>query len=347
MSKKTIFITLTIIFTFIIIEFFSFATLKIYKIYNKDNKASFTDENEYFLANDIVEKKNYFAFYGWKGFYSDTNKYKVRETTINKKSNNKNNIFFFGGSTTLGTGVKFDQTISSHFSNLDHKFQPVNFGEHSYVSGQSLNRLIEINNEIKQNDIVIFYEGVNDVIHSCQKNNSFGHSRVAQINELIKNENRVLYNFLKKYLSYFQNLNSFNLINGVSKKLFNYDLKYQYMKDNYFCDDKNNAEIVANNIVRHWKTAEVLSKNRGAKFYAFLQPSPYTADFEVNQAVRATWKKSFDDVYPIIRSKIKNRKNFFDISKILQKDYYLDWCCHLSSEGNKFIAEVIYSNTIN
>ena len=58
------------------------------------------------------------------------------------------NIFFFGGSTILGAGVKFDQTISSHFSNLDHKFKPINFGEHSYVSGQSLNRLIEISNEI-------------------------------------------------------------------------------------------------------------------------------------------------------------------------------------------------------
>ena len=38
----------------------------------------------------------------------------------------------------------------------------------------SCKQLIEINNEITQNDIVIFYEGVNDVINSCQKNNSFG-----------------------------------------------------------------------------------------------------------------------------------------------------------------------------
>ena len=43
-------------------------------------------------------------------------------------------------------------------------------GEHSYVSGQSLNRLIEIIDQINKDDIVIFYEGVNDVTVNCQKN---------------------------------------------------------------------------------------------------------------------------------------------------------------------------------
>ena len=41
-------------------------------------------------------------------------------------------------------------------------------GEHSYVSGQSLNRLIEIIDQINKDDIVIFYEGVNDVTVNCQ-----------------------------------------------------------------------------------------------------------------------------------------------------------------------------------
>lgn len=344
MKKQKIFIFLTIICTFVLFEFISFVTFHLYEIYIVNKKTNYEYKDEYSRANDIREKKSYFAFYGWRGFYSDSNKFKVRETTMNKKFNNNNYIYFFGGSTILGAGVEFDQSIPSHFSNLEHKLQPINMGEHSYVSGQSLNRLIEIINEINKNDIVIFYDGVNDVIINCQKNNGLnGNSRVGYINNLIKNENRIIYNLKKKYLPYFQKLYSFKLINFISKKKFNYDLVYQDMVNNYHCDNKKNSEIVANNIIRHWEVAEVLVRERGAKFYAFLQPSPYTAQFKVNAPVREVWKKSYDDVYPSIRSKIKDHTNFFDISKTLQEDYYLDWCCHLNSDGNRFMAETIFS----
>ena len=53
-------------------------------------------------------------------------------------------------------------------------------------------------------------------------------------------------------------------------------------------------------------------------------------------------KKSFDDVYPIIRNLSKNIEKFYDLSGTLDKDYYLDWCCHLNSEGNRYVAEKIF-----
>ena len=188
--KKIIFFGLASLIFFALFELFSFSILKIYSKFNTtEPQIKITSGYKYIEAKDIPEKKNYHAFYGWRGYYSD-NKFKVRQTLENKKWNNKSYIYFFGGSTVLGAGTTFDKTIPSHFANLNHYFQPINMGEHSYVSRQSLNRLIEIIDEIKKNDIVIFYEGVNDVVVNCQKNLGVnGHSRVSEINKLVKNQN--------------------------------------------------------------------------------------------------------------------------------------------------------------
>ena len=67
----------------------------------------------------------------------------LRKTKKNPNWNLKSKIWFFGGSTIWGTSVSDENTIPSLSSDLNHDFQPVNVGENLYVSGQSLNRLIE------------------------------------------------------------------------------------------------------------------------------------------------------------------------------------------------------------
>ena len=223
----------------------------------------------------------------------------------------------------------------------------MNMGDMGYVSGQSLNRLIEIIDKINKNDIIVFYEGVNDVITNCQEDlGPNGHSRVKLINDLIKNDGKIFINLYIKVLELFQKTNSFNFINGLSKKLFSYDLLYQQASENYSCTDKKIANQVANNLIRHWSIANYLADMKGAKFFAFLQPSPYTADFEVNVPSREIWKKSYEDVYPKIRNLMSEKNNFYDLSKILKKDFYIDWCCHLNSDGNR-ITQIKFFNDRN
>jgi len=344
--KKTFFLTLTLFIYLILFEAASFSILKLYpKIFAKNFNTKTEKKYEYIYADDIQQKKKYSAFYGWRrSLHSNHNKFNVRKSLTNKNWNKKNYIYFFGGSTILGNGTTFDGSIPSHFSNLNHSLQPVNIGEDSYVSGQSLNRLIEIINEINRNDIVVFYDGVNDVLINCRKNIGLnGHSRVLMINQLIKDQDKIFKTIYNKFLRTFQKTYSFALINKALKKLFSYDLKYQSAKQNYICGEKNNAIEVAKNLKRHWMVAETLVQSRGAKFFAFLQPSRYTADFKVNYPSRKIRKKSYDDVYPLIREMIKNKENYHDLSKSLKKNYYVDWCCHLHSEGNQFISRKIYN----
>ena len=63
-----------------------------------------------------------------------------------------------------GSSVSDINTIPSLSSDLNHSFQPINFGEGGYNSGQALNRLIEVIDDVQEGDHVVFFDGVNDII---------------------------------------------------------------------------------------------------------------------------------------------------------------------------------------
>lgn len=343
--KKPIFILLILIITTAILEIFSFAIVKTYRYLN--NIPNYTGVS---IAHDIIEKeKKYYAFYTWRDNYSDTNIYGSRQTTINPNWNKKNYIYFFGGSTMIGSGVGFNESIPSHAANLGHSYQPVNLGDHGYVSGQSLNRLIEIIDDVKKGDIVVFYDGNNDTLSNCNTlNGPNGHGEVGHFRELLKDEKQLIklkFNYLK-IQDFIYTSNTFAVINGVFKRFFSLNLLNlrepdQLRTTNFGCDKEEYAFAVAKNVVRHWKVAETIVKDKNAKFICVLQPTPYTSTFKVNQPVRLLWKRSIEKVYPAIKKFSKNLDCFNDLSEVLDRDYYIDNCCHLNSEGNKVIANEI------
>jgi hypothetical protein len=83
-------------------------------------------------------------------------------------------VFFFDGSTVWGQGVRDDHTIPSllaqHLaSQLSDRVEVFNFGQIGYVSTQELFLLEEQLRNRNVPDIVIFYDGANDV-HSAFDN---------------------------------------------------------------------------------------------------------------------------------------------------------------------------------
>ena len=336
--KKTIFYLITILLVGFIIETGSFISIKIYSLLSSSEKKNL-ENNKYIYETDILEKKSYHAFYGWKGLYSNKNKYKSRESIINKKWNKNDYIYFFGGSTMIGAGVNFKGTIPSHAAKLDHHYQPINLGEHGWVSGQSLNRMIEIIDDIKKGDHVIFYDGVNDTFVNCNLlNGPNGHSEVKYFRDILQNENNFFY---RKLTNLFLNTNTAQFLNGAIYKVFKINLKEDNMLKNYGCADSNYSLEVAKTLIRHWKSAETLINSKGAKFSCILQPNPYTAKFKTIHPSRKIWKLSIQDVYPNIEKLAKELDCFHNLSDAFDKDYYTDWCCHVSSNGNKFLARKI------
>ena len=94
----------------------------------------------------------------------------------------------FGGSTLWVTGASDSQTIPSHFNSLTNT--PVyNFGESGWNSRQSLNQLINAIGDGRNPSVVIFYDGVNDIINQCRSDLKLvpSHSRERKIQNVMVN----------------------------------------------------------------------------------------------------------------------------------------------------------------
>ncbi len=79
-------------------------------------------------------------------------------------------VFMFGGSTMMGIGARDSATIPSHLSRLLNRnraaVEVTNFGQGGYVSTQEVLILFEELRRGNRPDIVIFYDGLNDIFSS-------------------------------------------------------------------------------------------------------------------------------------------------------------------------------------
>lgn len=89
-------------------------------------------------------------------------------------------VFTFGGSTMWGSGARDDHTIASYLSKLlyekGYRAEVTNYGQIGYVSTQEAIALLRRIQRGDVPDIVLFYDGINDVFSSHQ-NGAAGVSR--------------------------------------------------------------------------------------------------------------------------------------------------------------------------
>jgi len=318
-----------------------------------------TEEQRNFFSEKLnFGEYNYKAFVEWKntefiGKYMTINSDGRRMTGYESKYHQAPTIRFFGGSTMWGYGVADDSTIPTLIARKE-QLNVVNYAEQGYNSRQSLNALIENINEIKKGDLVVFYEGVNDS-HNCFKENSTnGHLREGYIREALREKRRLekypteIYYlgtyYMGKFLwSYYAKTNTYELIARAKRRLFGDETGSSAIAS--VCGDASKAEEVANFLVTSWKVSEIVVKGIGAKFACVLQPNPYTLGFEPHFS-NVSLAQMANSVYPLVRQKARDLDCFVDLSQSLQKDYYLDACCHVNREGNEEIANLLYSRVI-
>ena len=112
----------------------------------------------------------YLSFVGWRRFPYDGETVKINENgvrrTVDRTPNDKSSkaIFFFGGSTMWGSGVSDEFTIPSVFASITQDYEAFNFGEAAYTAHQSLETLIKLLQAGERPDVVVFYDGVNEII---------------------------------------------------------------------------------------------------------------------------------------------------------------------------------------
>ena len=313
-----------------------------------------TYENKQFSIELFNELKklptNYRSFIGWKrqkvnfkytNILGPYNARKSRGEAIN------NSVWFFGGSTMWGIGSSDMQTIPSHFNSLTNL--PVyNFGETGWNSRQSLNQLINVIGDNHKPSVVIFYDGVNDLIHQCRSQIKLlpAHSREKQIQNALKRPStkKRLSNFIiSPYVSLAKNLN-------IQLPVFK---QVNYKPQD--CDiNQTKALSIAKHLVNNWRTAYILSKTYGFEFYGILQPTLFTTQTNTEYFPASEVKTNsqteiqYNTVYPLILNEIKSYCKFdkdFCASMIDGTDWldktrniFIDYC-HINSFGNKVIAQ--------
>lgn len=251
-------------------------------------------------------------------------------------------IFMFGGSTMWGEGVRDRHTIPSllakELATRNIKAEITNFGEVAYVQTQELIELVLQLQRGNVPDIVIFYDGYNDV-YAAMQNRSAGFSQFEWKRELEYNIS-TRYNKLKKVFL-LNSLEQFYLgrfIKSLSDKL---TYKQPFSQESKTLS-KDIIEVYLNNI----KIIAALGKAYGFLPLFYWQPVIYTKNnltaFEKGFATEPLGSL-YHQAHAVMEANAAEfaKYHFYDISGLFaaaRNSVYIDYS-HVNEDANRIIAQ--------
>lgn len=258
-------------------------------------------------------------------------------------------IWFYGGSTVICVEVPDEYTLPSQFSRLvnsltDSKFEIINAGASSITIKHQLNKLLTYS-DLKKGDIVIFMDGLNDVIQTLIYQNPNGtmieHNREYIASMGLTSRTMLLaYDKMEPYSAF------------VSRFLNPFQPSYRQVTINEKLLDTLEVDYF-DTIVK----ANKFVSSKGATFYHFLQPTMYTTP-NLTPEEKKVWgnayitEKSAPEAYRLGNPRLlrAHQKAYslgiksYDISSSLEnrpRDIFVD-SAHLNEDGNAFLAAEIY-----
>ncbi len=304
------------------------------------------------MSKDQEQGSLYRSFIGWRRKPFSGN-YKNVEPPYNTRLSVNNSIdesvWFFGGSTMWGSGAIDSETIPSWYARHTGE-RVLNLGETAWVSRQSLNQLVNLLGDSRTPKGVIFYDGVNDILHGCRIENKLVPAHLQE-----------------KSISKALEADAFDYINASFTPTKNYllapykalaaKLGLKVSKPRGYggmdCStDKAKAAKVAAHLVNNWFSAYAITKQRGVDFIAILQPQVFSSIIEKDYLHPGDnyLQAEYMAVYPLIKEKMeescKSHPGFcshvVDGSSWLDSKpaVYIDFC-HLTGKGNQIIADRI------
>lgn len=317
----------------------------------------------YQIASDQRSSRSeYMTFTGWvkRAIESETLNINEEGERFNPTqidvSSDKKHIHFFGGSTMFGVGVEDAATIPAFCQSKLAGYTSVNHGQDAYTSRQSLAKLSNLAYRGEELETVVFYDGVNEVLHLCKNiNQPLDHARTQVFKRLVNPESResikeVLY---RLFLSNFVDLRD-KLKAKKDRIPANWDGEFDTAEYGYDCAmDSSKMEVIAEGLLNNWYTAKMIVEGNGGTFYAFFQPVSFVGapnieylDFGKEVIARKDYAlaKNYQIFYKALKRKLAERAYdwVFDVSDAFDAEtpYYLDHC-HVSQAGNELIAKKI------
>ncbi len=171
--------------------------------------------------------------------------------TVGPTDVTKPSVYFFGGSAMWGTGADDANTIPSQFAQLSG-FRVENFGETAYTAHQSLVLLIQVLQDGHRPNIVVFYDGVNEVLNKCRTElTPWSHAREQRISSALEKTKNTAYDirYMVRPLM--------AVAEDISSTLFT--RKKRRTQTGYNCNSNpTKAQKIADNLVGDWAVARRL-----------------------------------------------------------------------------------------
>jgi hypothetical protein len=281
---------------------------------------------------------DYHSHIGWRRVAWRKDGYHVegpylQRRTINTATTGRPMVYFFGGSTMWGDGVPDGATVPSHFA-ARTGFHSENFGEPGYTAHQSLSLLIQVLQAGHRPDLVVFYDGVNEVWVKCRSELSAkSHEREQQFRTILRRSF-----FADSFSHYFAPF--FSVAHNLKREIDRAD-----RGEHYDCHHNlQKAQAIVDNMIKDWEFARKLVEWHGGKFIALLQPvvhfSRTPTDHLEIQAFIERLRPGYETVYPMLRERVAQMGgDFHDLVAVVDGDerVYTDFC-HLTPHGNARVA---------
>lgn len=302
---------------------------------------------KHFTEYDDITKGYYESYYVWRRPAMARETINIdadglRRTFQPESADPAARIAFFGGSTMWGTGAPDDGTIPSFFAKAMPSYEAINFGETGYTAHQSLNLFLRRHYEGFQPDVVVSYDGVNDVWNKCRREHTpYSHNREYEMRTVLKEgsaDNPESFGFLVQPL--------INFAGKVSRTLAS-RRNAAGTTSPYDCDENpEKAEQIARFLLADWSVMKMMVESYGGTFIPILQPHAYVSKTPLDHLdLSSSLGRQYEAVYPKVLELLPKefpalQENFADLQQALdQDDYvYIDWC-HLSPNGNEVIAK--------
>jgi hypothetical protein len=304
-----------------------------------------------------VLKKTYSPYVIWRSPAFDGNMLKIdasglRHTPAAECVSDAYKVFVFGGSSIWGWGSPDWGTIpailQSELAEIhDEPVCVVNYGENAYVSTQNLVQLILLLESGNVPDVVVFYDGVNDVLSASQSGRPIVHQNLVEIAALFQDPQPPLVRLA-------QNLSSYRLLQMIlsqikpamagGESIPQYDP--EYLADRI-------SEAYVNNLI----ISRALANAYEFELYFFWQPyilignKPLSPE-EQNMVTGLNWVLDlnprlvdlFRVSYTNIETAASNNDNLYylgDIFDHTREPIWIDTWGHITPKGNEIVSEVI------
>jgi len=316
---------------------------------------------EYNKEFDACSTEDWHPYVYWRrkpytGKYINVNDKGLRKTiyTIDDEVKEKpiKKIFMFGGSTMWGSGVRDEFTIpslvGSGLAKLTIHAEVTNFGESGYVSTQEMTELFLQLREGNIPDLVVFYDGANDVFSAYQQGKAGipqnENNREKEFNA-IRSKKRSLMVFLESL----KTLSTVKFIIGLIQPEMK-PLPYSGSEIQKLAKETIEVYLKNNTTINLW------AKEYGFKVVYYWQPTifskPELSDFEKKEAEKYGFIKDIVHAADVHTSNIKAEMEssvFYNISDIFRnesKPIFIDYC-HVSEYGNSVIADKMVKDLVN